>query len=278
MTAPAVTGLAPAQAGVNNHHSHEPTRVNWFSKMVSTVFLGAVSGVKHTWGHLSNRIVLYLGVATQSYVVGNWFFNSMDGVNRFWDGVFAIIAGIALDLMVVKVATGPQDYDNAIIWTSRTPFRVNFNWSKLTPLAAYIASSLIAYDTYAVASSAWIDTKALLHVAFPTVVYFASQYEAYMRHVQAQAVHSATQNGPTIELLEQRIEAIVAERVQIALSNVTPASAVVTRTYQADQQPTTSDQIRAYLADRPGATNKDISLALGCAPSLVSRIRNETKG
>lgn len=251
--------------------------------IVTAIVHGVAHGVKAIWSHLSLRIVLYLGVATQSYVVGTWFYREMNGVDRFWDGVFAIIAGIALDLMVVKVATGPQDYNHAIIWIERNPFRVNFNWSKLTPLAAYIGSSLIAYDTYAtVRDGAWVDTRALLHIAFPTVVYFASQYEAYMRHVQEaptpkiDPVDINTIVRDAMSHIEQRVNEQVTQSTARLEQCVIDAMAASADT-AGETQTSTSDRVRAYLSEYPNATNKDVADTIGCAPSLVSRIRKEQR-
>jgi hypothetical protein len=116
-------------------------------------------------------IPLGLALLAQSYVVGLWYYASVNGAAWWLDLAVAIGAGLALDLIVVTTVMGRRQ--------GRTS-----GWSWATSFGAFCCSSLIALDRYG-----W-EWRSLLHVAFPLVVFLYSQHLATPRKV---ATHPAAQ-------------------------------------------------------------------------------------
>jgi Meiotically Up-regulated Gene 113 (MUG113) protein len=104
-------------------------------------------------------IPLGLALVAQSYVVGLWYYASINGASAWVDLAVAIGAGLALDLIVVTTVMGRRQGRSS-------------GWSWATSFGAFLCSSLIALDRYG-----W-EARSLLHVAFPLVVFLYSQHLA----------------------------------------------------------------------------------------------------
>lgn len=108
------------------------------------------------------EIPLGLALVAQSYVVGLWYFASINGAGPWVDLVVAVGAGLALDLIVVTTVMGRRAGRSS-------------GWSWATSLGAFVCSSLIALDRYG-----W-EWRSGLHIAFPLVVFLYSQHLATPR-------------------------------------------------------------------------------------------------
>ena len=118
--------------------------------------------------HWRDKVPLALALMAQSYVVFNWYLHSTHGIHQYVDFVIALAAGISLDWLTISTVMGRREGRTSI-------------WSWLTSFGAFIASAMIAYDTYA---SLWwpLDGKALLHVCYPLVVLLYSLHLATPKH------------------------------------------------------------------------------------------------
>jgi len=114
-------------------------------------------------------IPLGLALVAQSYVVGLWYYASINGATPAIDMAVAIGAGLALDLIVVTTVMGRRQGRSS-------------GWSWATSLGAFLCSSLIALDRYG-----W-EYRSLLHVAFPLVVFLYSQHLATPRKTPLEAL------------------------------------------------------------------------------------------
>lgn len=108
------------------------------------------------------EIPLGLALLAQSYVVGLWYYASIAGAAWWVDLIVAILAGLALDLIVVTTVMGRRAGRSSL-------------WSWLTALGAFGCSALIALDRYG-----W-EWRSGLHIAFPLVVFLYSQHLATPR-------------------------------------------------------------------------------------------------
>lgn len=166
----------------------------------------------------SDRLELWeelpLGAAliAQSYVVGLWYFASVKGASDQIDLVVAVIAGIALDLIVVTTVMGRRAGRSS-------------GWSWLTALGAFGCSALIAMDRYG-----W-EPRSLLHIAFPLVVFLYSQ-------------HLATPRKQSTEATKQRLEPLP-ERSSSTEPIEAPSIAVTTPALEQSA----SEQLIARLLD-----------------------------
>lgn len=120
---------------------------------------------------------LALALLAQSYVVGLWYYVSIEGATWQLDLVVAVGAGLALDLIVVTTVMGRRAGRSS-------------GWSWATSLGAFFCSALIALDRYG-----W-EWRSGLHVAFPLVVFLYSQHLATPKRSQAVPVAPAS-NGYT---------------------------------------------------------------------------------
>ena len=110
---------------------------------------------------------LPLGLATvaQSVVVGMWYYRSIDLGDDRLNLLVAIIAGLALDAIVVTTVMGRRVGRES-------------GWSMGAAFGAFLCSALIAVDTY----SAWLQAlRPLLHVSYPLMVFLYSQHLATPR-------------------------------------------------------------------------------------------------
>lgn len=123
-------------------------------------------------------IPLGLALVAQSYVVGLWYYASIDGANRWLDLAVAIGAGLALDLIVVTTVMGRRMGRSSL-------------WSWATSLGAFLCSSLIALDRYG-----W-EWRSGLHIAFPLVVFLYSQHLAEPKRQRSEGAQE--RSGAAIE-------------------------------------------------------------------------------
>lgn len=137
------------------------------------------------------EIPLALALLAQSYVVGLWYFASIQGAAWQVDLVVAVAAGLALDLIVVTTVMGRRAGRSS-------------GWSWATSLGAFGCSALIALDRYG-----W-EWRSGLHIAFPLVVFLYSQ-------------HLATAQKAALEALPERLE--TTEDTDDALRATPPAQA-----------------------------------------------------
>lgn len=129
------------------------------------------------------EIPLGLALLAQSYVVGLWYYASIDGAAWLLDLLVAVLAGLALDLIVVTTVMGRRAGRSS-------------GWSWATSLGAFVCSSLIALDRYG-----W-EWRSGLHIAFPLVVFLYSQHLATPRK-QSVSAQPATAQVP-LETLPER--------------------------------------------------------------------------
>jgi hypothetical protein len=135
-------------------------------------------------------IPLGLALVAQSYVVGLWYYRSVNGAAWFVDLLVAVGAGLALDLIVVTTVMGRRQGRSS-------------GWSWATSFGAFLCSSLIALDRYG-----W-EARNLLHIAFPLVVFLYSQ-------------HLATPRKTALETLPERSR--VPEGANIGLVPAAPST------------------------------------------------------
>lgn len=127
------------------------------------------------------EIPLGLALLAQSYVVGLWYFASIDGAAWLADLFIAIGAGLALDLIVVTTVMGRRAGRSS-------------GWSWGTALGAFGCSALIALDRYG-----W-ELRSGLHIAFPLVVFLYSQHLATPRRAASQETPGATETRETPQI------------------------------------------------------------------------------
>lgn len=136
---------------------------------------------------------LALATTAQSVVVGLWYFHSIDLGDWRLNLLVAIIAGLALDAIVVTTVMGRR------VGREST-------WSNGAAAGAFLCSALIAIDTY----SAWLAlVRPLLHVSYPLMVFLYSQ-------------HLASPRKTALQALPNRLDAV------IAIDRVYPAGQINT--------------------------------------------------
>lgn len=124
---------------------------------------------------------LALATAAQSVVVGLWYFHSIDLGDWRLNLLVAIIAGLALDAIVVTTVMGRRIGRESA-------------WSNGAAAGAFLCSALIAIDTY----SAWLAlVRPLLHVSYPLMVFLYSQ-------------HLASPHKTALQALPNRLDAVIA--------------------------------------------------------------------
>jgi len=158
-------------------------------------------------------IPLALALVAQSYVVGLWYYASINGAAWQVDLAVAIGAGLALDLIVVTTVMGRRQGRSS-------------GWSWATSLGAFACSSLIALDRYG-----W-EYRSLLHVAFPLVVFLYSQHLATPRKrldiVSPQTAQIALEALPERSRLSGAANADNGAAEQVSAQNQAPPDAPIT--------------------------------------------------
>lgn len=115
--------------------------------------------------HWWEEIPLALATIAQSVVVGMWYYKSIHLGEDWLNIMVAIIAGLALDLIVVTTVMGRRMGRDS-------------GWSNGSAFGAFLCSALIAVDTY----STWLEwVRPLLHVSYPLMVLLYSQHLAGVR-------------------------------------------------------------------------------------------------
>lgn len=152
-----------------------------------------------------DKLLIFFAMAAQSYIVFIWYLKSLQGVHPIPDTIFAISAGVALDLGVMQSATGEL----------RPSKKWHGGWAFWTPFIGFISSCLIAYDTYA---ASWFDPKAAVHLVFPAFVWAASQYVASKRRQRIDDWIDE-QTRETVGALEQELKDTKEEWQQVLTQN-----------------------------------------------------------
>lgn len=124
------------------------------------------------------EIPLGLALLAQSYVVGLWYYSSISGTAWYIDLGVAILAGLALDLIVVTTVMGRRAGRSS-------------GWSWATSLGAFGCSALIALDRYG-----W-EWRSGLHIAFPLVVFLYSQHLATPRKIALETLQERSRSLET---------------------------------------------------------------------------------
>lgn len=143
------------------------------------------------------KLPLALATTAQSVVVGFWYYRYIDlglwGINI----AIAVIAGLALDAIVVTTIMGRR-----IGRDSR--------WSAGASFGAFVCSALIAIDSY----STWLAAiRPLLHVSYPAMVLLYSQHLATRRAVNVIAPAPAvTALAPPVLSKRQQVAQLASER------------------------------------------------------------------
>lgn len=111
------------------------------------------------------KLPLALATTAQSVVVGFWYYRYID-LGQWWLNIaIAVIAGLALDAIVVTTIMGRRVGRDS-------------RWSMGASFGAFICSALIAVDSY----STWLaPIRPLLHVSYPAMVLLYSQHLATAR-------------------------------------------------------------------------------------------------
>ncbi len=114
---------------------------------------------------------LALAATAQSTVVAFWYYRYIDLGNWWLNVIIAVVAGLALDAIVVTTIMGRRMGRDS-------------KWSMAASAGAFICSALIAVDSY----SAWLaPIRPLLHVSYPLMVFLYSQHLASNMHAPARA-------------------------------------------------------------------------------------------
>jgi hypothetical protein len=116
-------------------------------------------------------VPLALAATAQSTVVAFWYYRYIDLGNWWLNVIIAVVAGLALDAIVVTTIMGRRMGRDS-------------KWSMAASFGAFICSALIAVDSY----SAWLaPIRPLLHVSYPLMVFLYSQHLASNMHAPARA-------------------------------------------------------------------------------------------
>jgi len=114
---------------------------------------------------LWEKVPLALATISQSVVVGFWYYRYIDLGLWQLNIAIAVIAGLALDAIVVTTIMGRRVGRDS-------------RWSTGASFGAFICSALIAVDSY----STWLaPIRPLLHVSYPAMVLLYSQHLATAR-------------------------------------------------------------------------------------------------
>lgn len=111
------------------------------------------------------KLPLALATTAQSVVVGFWYYRYIDLGMWELNVLIAVIAGLALDAIVVTTIMGRRVGRDS-------------TWSMGASFGAFACSALIAVDSY----STWLaPIRPLLHVSYPAMVFLYSQHLATAR-------------------------------------------------------------------------------------------------
>lgn len=188
---------------------------------------------KKFWGHMWNEGTIALLMAATSYPIADWQYkNFKTQFGPGFDLFFSILSGLALDMMIVKVATGPRTHPTLLK-----------SWNFWAPAMAYLASCFILYDKYN--AGIWtvegFKIGSIVHLWYPTATFATAMY---MSRIQTHEADISTPLQARIaELLDQikRDAASFAERLATETKGL-------------------SDQINSYIRDLSEALNRETSL------------------
>jgi len=150
------------------------------------------------------KLPLALATTAQSVVVGYWYYRYID-LGQWWLNIaIAVIAGLALDAIVVTTIMGRR-----IGRDSR--------WSTGASFGAFVCSALIAVDSY----SAWLaPIRPLLHVSYPAMVFLYSQHLATARTVPAITVVAPEREPDSAPLSKRRQVAQLATAMEVSETTI----------------------------------------------------------
>lgn len=165
-------------------------------------------------------VVIGLATVAQSFIVGFWsytrFFN-LDRAHEIPGAIqvaFAIIAGLALDAAVIFSATSGLEPGKWNLDYRKGPVSLG-GWAAWTPFIAFIFSSLIAVDTFAVRGQAW-DGSELLHIGWPSIVFALSKYGASLRQQRLRKQAVEDDRYSSLEKENIRLQLDADTRVKVA--------------------------------------------------------------
>ncbi len=135
------------------------------------------------------KLPLALATIAQSIIVGLWYYHSIDLGDKYVNAAVAVIAGLALDAIVVTTVMGRRMGRDS-------------KWSNGAAFGAFLCSALIAIDTY----SDWLVlVRPLLHVSYPLMVLLYSQHLAGARRSTAPVVESETTAAPLSKTAQAKL-------------------------------------------------------------------------
>lgn len=135
------------------------------------------------------KLPLALATIAQSIIVGLWYYHSIDIGDWRINAAVAVIAGLALDAIVVTTVMGRRMGRDS-------------KWSNGAAFGAFLCSALIAVDTY----SDWLVlARPLLHVSYPLMVLLYSQHLAGARKSATPVVESGTDSAPLSKTAQAKL-------------------------------------------------------------------------
>lgn len=217
--------------------------------------------------HKSDWIVPMLSTATQSLMVGIWFYTTLSDtapdLPNWLRIAFSIIAGIALDLTVIKTTTG--DLERKSSWWSDVAV-----WA---PFTAFLFSSSIAYDLFSQGKWFPINHQAFLHTGFAVVVWISGLYIAELRRQRLRKIEYETTElkrlGDRIAGLESQalakqgeIRALQNENAQLARAADTMQESLDTASTTTREAELTAEKAQTTLELIKGEYEEKLRVAL----------------
>lgn len=151
----------------------------------------------------AEKTALSLAMAAQAFMVAQWYLGPhtnpalMTAISALYV-IFAICAGVSLDLVVVITTIGRRD--------GRQSY-----WSHATAFGASLFSAAIAYDAYNPA----VDYGAVLNVAWAVVVFLFIQHLSVHRRSDVAELYTASRR----EIAALREELTAASAALVEASN-----------------------------------------------------------
>lgn len=147
---------------------------------------------------------LALATTAQSVVVGFWYYRYIDLGLWYLNIAIAVIAGLALDAIVVTTIMGRRVGRDS-------------KWSMGASFGAFVCSALIAVDSY----SAWLGAvRPLLHVSYPAMVLLYSQHLASARAVSRESAAVVDSAPAPLALSKRQQVAQIASAEGLSVSTV----------------------------------------------------------
>ena len=165
----------------------------WFKDLLGLIPKPKINW-KSFWHHVWNEGTIALLMAATSYPIAAWqYANFNTGFPKQVDLFFSVLSGLALDMMIVKVATGPRTH----------PVLLK-SWNFWAPFMAYLASCFILYDKYNGGLWEWKDFQigSIVHLWYPTATFATAMY---MSRIQT---HESDISSPLQSRINELLEQI----------------------------------------------------------------------